>query len=115
MFKITKSTSPKNGKPGRLQICEVNGEFVRVLIDIETKVARPYKYAVKYKTGKFAKLVRHRLIEAGISDLQCDIILRTGIYDPRNGRKRHATPEQLLSEQRRLQAKIQHAVSKSNT
>ncbi|EGR3070290.1 hypothetical protein DMW20_12070 [Vibrio parahaemolyticus] len=113
MFKITKSTSPKDGKLGRLQICEFDGVETRILVDIESKVPSPYKYIVKYKTSKFTKIVRRRLIDAGLNEAQCNIILRAGIYDPRNGRKWHATPAQLLSEKRRTQAKIQHAIRKS--
>ncbi len=114
MFKITKSTSPKDGKPGRLQICEFDGAEMQVLVDIESKVPNPYRYIVKYKTSKFTQIVRRRLIESGISEAQCNVILRAGIYDPRNGGNRHLTPRQLLSKQRSIQAKIQHAIKRSN-
>ncbi|MGD1336131.1 hypothetical protein ACP6H1_27435 [Vibrio harveyi] len=116
MFRLH-STSPKNGKPGRLKIREIThtveaGFVDRVLIDIEMNVPSPYKYVVKHKTGKYAKMVREGLLEAGLLPAQCDIILKAGKYDPRNGELHSTRPEEFVSRSRSLAAQIRAKVKR---
>ncbi len=95
-LKVT-SCGPKNGKPGYLKI--YNGK--ELIVYLECNYFAPYKRALKHKTGKWAKSIRAKMLEVGCIPEQCDYILQTGKYDPRNEGIYHRTPQEIISEQRK--------------
>lgn len=84
----------------------------KIIVYIECDYRSPLQYAIKHKTGKFARKVYWRLYKGfrkiGCSERvsleQADYILQRNEYDPRNSdesKRNIKTPEMWLSQSRR--------------
>ncbi|WP_431786918.1 hypothetical protein [Vibrio harveyi] len=104
MLKVS-SCGPKGDYQGYLKVYRDG----KLIVYLECNYFAPYKYAVAHPMGWLAKAVRQMMLNAGCDPLQCDYILKTGKFDPRNEGVRYIRPEQFLSRTRSINAKKQKA------